>query len=104
MKPILKMTLIFAVFAVAALAFAPSAQACCRPCEGYCGPGVPLDAFCCSGIPEPGNACGFTTCGKWLSQQSRDVASIELFNAIVLADSTPAEDACEPALPWLTAL
>lgn len=42
------------------------AYACCRPCLGYCGPGVPDSAYCCSGISEPGNACGFTTCGEWL--------------------------------------
>lgn len=43
----------------------PRASACCRPCDGFCGPGVPDSAFCCQG-PVPGDACGLTNCGEFL--------------------------------------
>jgi hypothetical protein len=40
---------------------------------------VPGSAVCCTGIPTPGDACGFTTCCKYLGrrcvQASIDTAS-----------------------------
>ena len=78
------------------LVFAPAAHACCRPCDGYCGqPGVPSTAYCCSGIPVPGNACGFTTCGEWLGSQATvpaDPQSASLWAglAAIFAGSEPA--------------
>ncbi|HEX6902637.1 MAG TPA: hypothetical protein VF789_23155 [Thermoanaerobaculia bacterium] len=65
MNRIRKAALFGAALLLSAFAITPPAYACCRPCAGYCGPGVPAGAFCCSGVPEPGNACGFTTCGEW---------------------------------------
>lgn len=83
------------------LALAPAAHACCRPCQGYCDQkGVPPTAVCCSGIPTPEDACGFTTCGKWLQGQRADFLSFT-----EAAPLTPAGEAsCEQAFPWLAAL
>jgi hypothetical protein len=63
-----------AVLAVAILALwaAPAAEACCIPCNPWCKTMLEPDDYCCTGIPEPGNACGLTICGKYL--KSHDVA------------------------------
>ncbi len=85
------------------LLFAPAAHACCRPCTGYCGePGVPSTAYCCTGIPVPGNACGFTTCGEYLGSQASaapadpEAASLWAGLAAIFAGSEPAAS-CTPS-------
>lgn len=93
------------VFAVLAFAAAPSVLACCTPCQGFCGPGVPRDTPCCTGIPQPGNACGLTTCGKWLRGQAADPAALAGFDAAVPAMTPAAAPAteCRAADSWLSA-
>lgn len=89
------------VFAVSTLLMAPAASACCTPCAGFCTqPGVPPTAYCCTGIPEPGNACGLTICGKWLQGQRSDDAAVE---AAVLMTPAASEASCEQVFPWLAA-
>lgn len=83
------------------LTLAPAAQACCRPCLGYCGPGVSPSAYCCAGA-MPGNACGLTTCGEWLGSQPASQAVG--FDPLLLM--TPAQapgESCEQVFPWLAA-
>jgi hypothetical protein len=64
--PIRKALLLGLAFALSMLALERPAYACCRPCGSWCLTTTPTTP-CCTGIPEPGNACGLTTCGKWLS-------------------------------------
>ena len=73
MKTVVKAVVVCAVLAVVALAAPPPAVACCIPCQGFCTSSTPPNTPCCTGIPQPGNACGLTTCGKWLSRQRDDV-------------------------------
>jgi hypothetical protein len=54
------------IVALAALGAASPATACCVPCQNFCTKTTPPDTVCCTGIPVPGDACGHTTCGKWL--------------------------------------
>lgn len=61
-----KAVLLGLAFALSALALERPAYACCTPCGSWCMTVSPRTP-CCTGIPEPGNACGLTTCGKWLS-------------------------------------
>lgn len=89
-------------FALFLLLFSPAAHACCRPCDGYCGqPGVPATAYCCTGIPVPGNACGLTTCGKWLGSPATAAptdlagASLQAGFASIFAGAEPASS-CTP--------
>jgi hypothetical protein len=68
------------VLCVAALVwFAPAAEACCTPCGKWCQD-VPPTTYCCTGIPQPGNACGLTTCGKYLRKHD-SAAEVALFSA-----------------------
>jgi hypothetical protein len=61
-----RIALTVAAFAAAVLLFAaPVAQACCTPCTWCTGETDP-NFVCCTGIPVPGDACGHTTCGKYL--------------------------------------
>lgn len=98
MKKNRSLTFVATAMVFAVLAFAPAAQACCRPCQGYCEmKGVPADALCCTGIPEPGNACGLTTCGEYLEENGIEPAALALSLLV-----SPAES-CEAELPWLAA-
>lgn len=63
--PIRKAVLLGLAFALSALALERPVYACCTPCGDWCKT-VSRNTPCCTGIPEPGNACGLTTCGKWL--------------------------------------
>ncbi len=85
------------------LLLAPAAHACCIPCQNFCNqPGIPASAPCCTGIPVPGDSCGFTTCGKWWRSQKSDSGPV--FD--VAAQATPAEapaPSCDQAFPWLAA-
>lgn len=62
-----KTLLLGLAFALSMLALERPAYACCTPCGDWCRT-VDPNTFCCTGIPEPGNACGLTICGKWLQE------------------------------------
>lgn len=62
-----KTLLLGLAFALSMLALGRPASACCRPCGSWCLTATPSTP-CCTGIPEPGNACGLTICGKWLQE------------------------------------
>lgn len=74
MKNAARLLALCAILAVAVLSTVPAAGACCTPCWVACQPGVPGSTPCCTGIPQPGNFCGLTTCEKWWSR-ARDTAS-----------------------------
>ncbi len=61
-----KALLLGLAFSLSMLALERPAYACCTPCGSWCKTATRTTP-CCTGIPEPGNACGLTTCGKWLS-------------------------------------
>jgi|GEM_PF-5834216 len=67
---------------LAVLWVGPVAQACCTPCNPWCKISLPPEAYCCTGIPEPGNACGLTICAKYLEMtgQSDDAALFQAPN------------------------
>lgn len=65
MLRIRKAVLLGLAFALSAIALAPvPTYACCTPCGSWCLSNP--DAYCCTGISTPGDACGLTTCRKWL--------------------------------------
>ena len=67
MPRIRKALLLGLAFALSVVALAPApVYACCRPCDVSWCRTVDPNTYCCSGISTPGNACGLTTCGKWL--------------------------------------
>lgn len=91
------------VLLASTLLLAPLAYACCIPCQNFCNqPGVPPTAQCCTGIPVPGNACGLTTCGKWLQGPRSETASVFDSAALVTPAQAPAPS-CEQVFPWLAA-
>ena len=87
------------VFVLALLWFAPAAQACCTPCNPWCKT-LPPDAYCCTGIPQPANACGLTICGKYL-QMSDGAVDTALFQPPTMSLATV--DSCDQQPPALVA-
>lgn len=69
--------LLVSALAVAALVLLPAApaEACCTPCSYLCKT-APPSTYCCSGIPEPGNACGFMTCREYLGGPILEAADL----------------------------
>jgi hypothetical protein len=61
-----RLLFVVVVALVAAGLFAAPASACCIPCQNFCTKDTDPNAVCCTGIPVPGDACGHTTCGKYL--------------------------------------
>ena len=96
MKTLSRIALMVALVAGVTLLAAPAAEACCRPCEGFCDGSVSRDTPCCTGIPEPGNACGLTTCGKYLSggYEVDEVASSAAATAALPSGPQSTEEAC----------
>ena len=76
MKNVARLLALCAVFAVALIPV-QEAGACCTPCAFICQKGTPPSTPCCSGIPEPDNACGFMNCGKWWRLLASDTALAE---------------------------
>ena len=86
------------VCALAVLWVAPAAQACCTPCDPWCKVFLDPDDYCCTGIPEPGNACGLTICAKWKEMQGYDLTGLTaLFQAPAV--SSAAADSCQGEAP-----
>jgi hypothetical protein len=77
-----------AVLVVLGLFAVPTAEACCTPCQNWCTKTTPPETVCCTGIPVPGDACGHTTCGKYLCGKR-----------CAILDEAPAETAMTPLQP-----
>ena len=74
--------LVFTLCALAMLWLAPAAEACCTPCDPWCNVFLGPNDYCCTGIPEPGNACGLTICAKWKEENGYDRTALsDLFKA-----------------------
>jgi hypothetical protein len=78
-------------------AFVPVAEACCTPCT-FCTKTTPPATVCCTGIPVPGDACGHTTCGKYLCGKR---CAFDAPEAVAMTPfAAPQSDACQEALPF----
>ena len=78
MKTSIRIAAVVAVLIAAAFTATPPSGACCIPCQNFCNqPGVPGSALCCTGIPTPGDACGLTTCCKYLGRRCLSTAAVD---------------------------
>ncbi|HEX2251957.1 MAG TPA: hypothetical protein VHQ65_01655 [Thermoanaerobaculia bacterium] len=93
MKTLSRIALMVALVAGVTLLAAPAAEACCRPCQGFCDKTIPPSTPCCTGIPVPGDACGLTTCGEYL-QGNPDVAVSDAAAATLPTGPQSTEEVC----------